>query len=236
MLLDIKHISYSLQWKNLIKDLSFSIEENTVISIIGYNGSWKSTLLKLLLWSIEPDAWTIIRSPDLNVGYVPQKLWFDHQLPLTVRDFIQIYNTDTKQKSSFSCSILNIKPILDIPLSWLSGWQLQKVLIYNALLGEPKILFLDEPTAGLDVLAQKEFYTLIEHVHQAHKVSIVLVSHDIHTVYSKSDSIICLHKGSCCTWSPKDKEFSQEVSTLLGWYVMPYVHSHDSSHNQIPSW
>jgi len=226
MLLNIQNISYSIQWKNLIQNLSFSIEENKIISIIGYNGSWKSTLLKVLLWSIEPNSWSIEKKPWLSIWYVPQKLWFTHQLPITVRDFIYIYNWK-KQKHGFSCTLLDIQALLDTPLSWLSGGQLQRVLIYNALLWGPKILLLDEPTAWLDVVAQQEFYTLLEHIHNKHKISIVLVSHDIHTVYSKSDSIICLHEWVCCTGSPDDTVFSQEVSTLLGWYVMPYLHTHD---------
>ena len=231
MLLTIKNISYSIQWKSLIKDLSFVLEEQQIISIIGYNWSWKSTLLSLLLWSAQPDAWSIQMKPGLRMWYVPQKLWFTHQSPITVRDFIDIYNSKKQKNTDFSCWFIQIDSLLDIPLSGLSGWQLQKVLMYNALLWRPNILFLDEPTAWLDVVAQQEFYTLLEHVHQEHKVSIVLVSHDIHTVYTHSDKIICLHKWSCCAWSPKDTAFSDQVSTLLGWYVMPYLHTHDHTHD-----
>lgn len=229
-LICVNNISYTIAWRPLIQDLSFNIEQDQVISIIGYNGSWKSTLLKLLLWSIAPSTGTITKAPSTTLWYVPQKLSFPQQLPLTVRDFLHIYNGKQKNTQKISCALLSIDALQDTPLSGLSGGQLQRVLIYNALIGNPDILLLDEPTAGLDVVAQQEFYTLLEHIHQEHKVSIVLVSHDIHTVYSKSDTIICLHQGMCCSGSPGDADFSDKVSTLLGGYVTPYLHTHDHAH------
>jgi len=227
MLLKADNISYSIEWNSIIKDLSFSIDENQVISVIWYNWSWKSTLLKLLLWTLTPTVWTISKWSDTNIWYVPQKLSFINQLPITVNDFIKIYNWNNSEKYGLSCSFLNIKALWKKPLSWLSWGQLQKVLIYNALIGKPKVLLLDEPTAGLDVVAQEEFYSLIDHIHKEHKVSIVLVSHDIHTVYSKSDTVICIHKWVCCTWSPSNTTFSKKVTDLLGGYVVPYLHSHE---------
>lgn len=231
MLVDIDNISYTIQWKTILKGISFTIEQDQVISIIGYNGSWKSTLLKLLLWSVTPSHGNITRKSWVTLWYVPQKLSFTHQLPITVNDFITIYNWNSTKKCDFSCTLLDIENLWNTPLSGLSGGQLQRVLIYNALLWNPDILLLDEPTAWLDVVAQKEFYKLLEHIHQAHNVSIVLVSHDIHTVYSKSDTIICLHEGMCCSGSPQDSEFSKEITNLLGWYVAPYLHSHSHTHD-----
>lgn len=227
MLLTVKNLTYAIQWKSIINNLSFSIDENQVISIIWYNGSWKSTLLKLLLWTLTPTKWVIEKSAKISVWYVPQKLSFIEEIPLTVNDFIRIYNGKNSKQYALSCSFLDIKALWKKPLSWLSWGQLQKVLIYNALIGKPKVLLLDEPTAWLDVVAQKEFYALIDHIHKEHKVSIVLVSHDIHTVYSKSDTVICIHKWVCCSWSPNNKVFSDKVTDLLGGYVVPYLHSHD---------
>jgi len=227
-LIDIKSLSYSINWNNLIKNLSFDIYENQIISIIWYNGSWKSTLLQLLLWTLKPSSWWIIRKPWVRIWYVPQKLSFVQDVPLTVRDFLSIYNKSITTSSVTTCSLLDITPLLDTPLSWLSWGQIQKVLIYNALLWDPQLLLLDEPTAWLDVSAQKEFYALIEHIYQEHTLSIVLVSHDIHTVYSKSDIVVCLHNGLCCSWSPSDTWFSNELKDVFGGYVIPYLHTHDA--------
>jgi zinc transport system ATP-binding protein len=226
MLLQAQHLSYAIEWKDIINDLSFTIEKNQVVSIIWYNGSWKSTLLKLLLWTLTPTIGSIIKSSETNIWYVPQKLSFINQLPITVNDFIDIYNWKNNQTQSLSCSFLNIEELWSNLLSSLSGGQLQKVLIYNALLGKPTVLLLDEPTAWLDVVAQKEFYTLIDHIYKEHATTIILVSHDIHTVYSKSDTVICLHKWKCCSWSPNNVDFSNQVSDLLWGYVAPYLHLH----------
>jgi len=231
MLLQTKNVSYEIQWKWLIQDLSFVIDKNQVVSIIWYNGSWKSTLLKLLLGTIHPTSGTITRSPWIRIWYVPQKLSFINELPLTVDDFITIYNGEKNQNIPMSCSQFDIEHLRQKPLNVLSGGQLQKVLIYNALIGSPEVLFLDEPTSWLDVVAQKEFYNLIDHINQEHEVSIVLVSHDIHTVYKKSDKVICIHKGKCCSGSPTSEEFSNEVKSLLWGYVVPYLHKHEHSHD-----
>ena len=225
-LLEAKNISYQIGSKKLIHNLSLSIEKQHIVSVIGYNGSWKSTLLKLLLWSIHPSQWVIITQPWVRLWYVPQKLSFTQDLPITVDDFITIYGWWNIRSSTSECSQIDIKELANRPLHWLSWWQLQKVLIYNALLWNPDILLLDEPTAWLDVRAQKAFYELIDHIHTHHWTSIVLVSHDIHTVYSKSDTIICLHQWVCCSGSPHDSDFSQTMHQLLEGHVIPYLHSH----------
>jgi zinc transport system ATP-binding protein len=228
-LIDVQWVSYSVQWKEIIRNLSFTIQKNQIVSIIWYNWSWKSTVLKMLVWSITPTSWLLIKKPWLTIGYVPQKLSFNTSLPVTVKDFLGMYNTTTTWW--FTCSLLDITPLLQQPLHSLSWWQLQKVLIYNALLGSPEVLLLDEPTAWLDVVAQKEFYSLIQHIHEHHKITIVLVSHDIHTVYSKSELVICLHKWACCIWSPQEPWFPSEMKNLFGDYVTPYLHTH-SSHDR----
>lgn len=225
-LVEAKNISYAIAWKELIQHLSMRIEKKQIVSIIGYNWSWKSTLLKLLLWSLKPTTWTITQKKWVRLWYVPQKLSFNQQLPITVNDFIKIYSWKSIESWQIDCSQIDINDLIHRPLSGLSWWQLQKVLIYNALLWKPDILLLDEPTASLDVRAQKEFYTLIDHIHSHHGTSIVLVSHDIHTVYSKSNIIICLHNWVCCSGSPQDTDFSNQMHQLLGGYVVPYLHTH----------
>jgi zinc transport system ATP-binding protein len=231
-LLSTKNLSYSINWIEILHNVSCTIEEHQVVSIIWYNGSEKSTLLQLLLWSLQPTSWLVERKPGLRIGYVPQKRSFTQKLPLTVKDFLLMYNKDIKATYACSCTWLDITPLLDVPLSGLSWGQLQKVLIYNALVWNPDVLLLDEPTAWLDVLAQKEFYGLLEHIHQEHKMTLVMVSHDMHTVYSKSDAVICLHQGMCCTGSPHDASFSDDVKELFGGYVLPYLHTHGHTHDR----
>jgi zinc transport system ATP-binding protein len=100
-----------------------------------------------LLGSIRPNSGKIIKKPNITIGYVPQKLSFNNRLPITVADFIEIYNTHNHQKPTIGCSFFSIKDLEQKKISELSGGQLQKVLIYNALIGDPDIVLLDEPTA-----------------------------------------------------------------------------------------
>lgn len=225
-LLRVDNLSYTFQKHPLLQKVSFSLEKNQILCILWYNGSGKSTLLKLLLWSLVPQAWSIRKRVWLRMWYVPQKLSFERWIPLTVGDFLCIYNTTTQQEARVSCWFLDINTLWNMQLDALSWWQLQKVLIYNALLWDPHVLLLDEPTAWLDIVAQEAFYDLIDHLYKEHNMSIVLVSHDIHTVYRTSHKVICLHEGICCTWSPQDKYFWKKIHTLLGTYVVPYGHDH----------
>jgi len=225
-LFTINDISYSINWISILRDISFVIKKNQITSIIWHNGSGKSTLLKILIWTTKPSSWCITKKPWLNIWYVPQKLSFGQNIPLTVKDFLSIYNPSVKIGWLSSCSFLNITALLDIPMNWLSWGQIQKVLIHNALLWNPQLLLLDEPTAWLDVSAQKEFYSLIEHIYQEHRVSIVLVSHDMHTIYSKSDTVICLNSWFCCSWSPNDTLFSDKIKREFGEHRTPYLHTH----------
>jgi len=210
----------------LIQEMSLDIYSKKIVSVIWYNWSWKSTLLKLLLWILSPTAWDIIRKPWMKMWYVPQKLSLVENIPLTVQDFLNIYNNEISKKTDITCNLLDIELLRDKLMSGLSWGELQKVLIYNALIGNPDMLLLDEPTSWLDVVAQKEFYALIDHLHKEHNMTIVIVSHDIHTVYSKSDTVICIHKGICCTGSPWNIGFSDQMTNLFDGYVVPYLHTH----------
>lgn len=225
-LIHLESVSYQLGTQVIVRDVTLAVKEHQVISLLWYNGSWKSTLLKLLLGSLMPSRWQIVRKQWLKIWYVPQKLSFVQHIPFTVKDFLSVYNSSSQIHHPFSCSLLDIAWLLDKPLNGLSWGQVQAVLLYNALIGNPDVLLLDEPTAWLDIRAQEEFYALLDHLHEQHGMSLVIVSHDMHTVYSKSDLVVCLHQGVCCTGSPHDSWFSTHIQTLFGSHVLPYLHTH----------
>jgi len=135
------------------------------VSILGYNGAGKSTLLKIILGSIVPTNGKVVFAEKTRIGYVPQKLSFDRKLPISVRDFLEIYTSGDKIQTGPKMLLQSIETLIGKHLSALSGGQLQKVLIYNALIGNPSLLLLDEPTSGLDIHAQREFYTMLEEIH-----------------------------------------------------------------------
>lgn len=229
IVIELKGIGYHIDNQHIFSHVNARIFEKDIVSLLWYNGSGKSTLLKIILGLITPTDGSISRAPWLRMWYVPQKLSFDRQLPLTVRDFFRLYRLSDRQIHDLHTTmpLLDIMSLLSKPLSWLSGGQLQKVLIYHALVSRPHVLLLDEPTAGLDISSQETFYEILDQVHEQMWCTIIMVSHDIHTVYSKSDQVICLHKGICCVGKPQDQKLQTDIKQLFGSYVSPYTHHHD---------
>jgi len=224
---ELQNISYNIWSVNIFNKINATIYEKEIISILWYNWAWKSSLLKTILGSIKPSHWKIEYSKWIKKWYVPQKLSFDRKLPISVRDFLYIYNQEnTSILENYELDFLSIRDLLDKPISWLSGWQLQKILIYNALLDNPNLLLLDEPTSWLDINSQKNFYTMLEKIHEKLWCTIVIVSHDIHTVYNKSDQVICLHNWVSYIWKPSEKHIDCNIKDFFWSYVSPYIHHH----------
>jgi zinc transport system ATP-binding protein len=113
--------------------------------------------------------------------------------------------------------------MLDARLGSLSGGQLQRVLIAQAILNNPQILFLDEPSSGIDIAGEANFYELIEHLNVEHKTTILLVSHDVAMVSDIVDNVICVNKKLLCYGPPRDALTAKKVSELFG----PHTHLYD---------
>lgn len=184
----------------------------------------------MILWTTQPTTWYVKKKSWLTLWYVPQLVAYDRILPFTVRDFLDVFwswRRKREEKNSIIDSLSTIVEILlDTPFSGLSWWQRQKILIYNALRHWPQVLLLDEPTAGLDVWSQEEFYRMLDVIHDVLWCTIIMVSHDIHTVYNKSDQVICLHQWVCCVGKPDDDHIKTNMHTMFWGYLSPYKHHH----------
>lgn len=225
---EINNLWYTIQGNQILKNVNLEILNKETVSILWYNGSWKSTLLKLVLGVISPSVGKIKFRDGIKMWYVPQKLNFDRKLPIVVKDFLNIYlGKDWKNIDEEIAWILKITELLNKPLFGLSGGQLQKILIYCALVGNPNLLLLDEPTSGLDVNAQKDFYNMLEFIREKIGCAIVIVSHDIHMVYNKSDKVICLHNGICCVGKPQEEDLDKNLKNIFWDYISPYIHHHN---------
>lgn len=215
---------------DVIEDVSFSVPENSMTMLIGPNGSGKTTLLKLMLGLLEPsrgDVEIYGQSPRDNrgiIGYVPQKLSFDHTFPITVEEFLQFSNRGSKDGIFEMLESLDIKNLLFSRIGELSGGQLQRVLIARSLLGKPKILFLDEPVSGIDVGGEQNFYELIKEIQEQHKVTVVMVSHEVHLVAKMADQVICINKKMLCSGEPSEALTPDVVEKLYSKDVSFYTH------------
>ncbi len=207
-ILEIENVSFWYEKnKNLFTNINTNIKKWDFIWIFWENWKWKTTLVKLILWSLKPNSWKInwyneekkhVEKNDFNIEYISQKSnSFDNFIPISVYEVVKMWN---KAKWSLishltnNCSYETIEEALKhvwmsefikTPFSNLSGWQKQRVLVAKSLISNPDIIIMDEPTAWIDLIAQKHFYDLIEHLNKDHNITIILVSHDTKFVQDK---------------------------------------------------
>ncbi len=217
----------------ILQDVSVSIPQGSIAAVIGPNGCGKTTLLKVLLGFLSPQKGTIRvlgKTPQQargEVAYVPQRFTFDRSFPITVLEFLQLSHPDSAQeKIEQYLGHLNIADTLHMKLGSLSGGQLQRVLIERSMLGDPKVLFLDEPAAGIDIAGKQTFYELVLHLHREHKCTIVMVSHELDVVANYADLVLCLNRKLVCQGKPEQVLTPDTLTRLYGKEAGLYRHRH----------
>ncbi|MFT4312590.1 MAG: metal ABC transporter ATP-binding protein [Candidatus Woesearchaeota archaeon] len=192
-MIQFKHVQFGYQ-KTFLDDVSFTIKKGDFVCIVGPNGSGKTSLVKLISGFLKPKKGTIRVTG--SVSYVPQRAAIDPLFPGTVRELLRCVTTRG------TCTHLGVESLLDKQFSKLSGGEQQRALIALALEKNPDILILDEPTIGLDVKNQQALYTLLSHLNTAHKLTILLVTHEMHTIPKLANRALCL--GNHCQIPKKD--------------------------------
>ncbi|MGK0189057.1 MAG: zinc transport system ATP-binding protein [Verrucomicrobiales bacterium] len=200
-------VGFSYDDVAVLRDVSFSIRPRESVCIVGPNGGGKSTLLKLLLGLLQADCGSIEvfgsrpKTGRHRIGYMPQSVHFDPLFPITVRDVVLMGKLDCISAGWFSRSHkklalealdeLGMADCADRKFSNLSGGQRQRVLIARALVCDPELLLLDEPTANVDQAVEEEFYATLEKLNA--RMAIMLVSHDLGFVSRFVESVICVN-------------------------------------------
>ena len=212
-----EHVTFERNGEQIIHDFSFEIHEGDYVGVIGPNGGGKTTLLRLLLGIIKPTAGEITllggnphdKNVRKKVGYVAQRGGnLDSQFPATVEEVIRsgrtpklgIFGSFGSRDNKIVLRIskeLEIENLLSRSVFKLSGGERQKVLLARALVGEPKMLFLDEPVDGLDPNSRDHFYRILKKLNR-NGMTILFVSHDVHTVSKEARSAICLKHQLVC--------------------------------------
>ena len=215
----------------VLHHVDFHLDAGEIVTIVGPNGSGKSTLLRALLGMIVPGAGTVTRAAGLRLGYVPQTLHLDANLPLSVARFLRLNRALDGGQVAALLARVGAPGLQDRALATLSGGQFQRVLLARALAGDPQVLVLDEPTKGLDQPGTAAFYRLIEEVRRQIGCAVLSVSHDLHVVMSASDRVVCLNGHVCCEGAPSVVSAAPEYRALFGLgtggALALYQHHHD---------
>ena len=192
--------SYAPNKPYLLKDLNLTIHEGDYISILGDNGSGKSTFVKLLLNLLTPTKGKIV-DKFTKSAYVPQRFEnLNIQFPITVYEILNIYRKTLKIKDN-DCilkylDLVKMSDFSDALIGTLSGGQCQKVFIARALMGNPDLLILDEPSNGVDRKSQNEIYSLIKNINITQKVTVISVEHNLKAAIDNSTFVYHLCQGS----------------------------------------
>lgn len=245
-IIEVQNISFSYGSEEIIKDISFGIHKSHYLGLIGPNGAGKTTLLKIILGLLKPDSGTIkIFGKDIKefkewwrIGYVPQKATnFDVNFPITVQEVALMgryskrglfHATNRKDKELVSRALKQVEmwELRDRLIGDLSGGQQQRVFIARALAAEPEIIFLDEPTTGVDQKSQDDFYTLLRKLNKELHLTLVLISHDIERVTAEANHIACINRALVCYESPEQFIKESHEMALFGEHVKVITEHH----------
>ena len=234
-LIQASNINVSRQGNKILENVSVVVGDHDFLTVIGPNGAGKSMLLKCLMGFYAPDIGEIRKMNGLRVGYVPQNFAPEHTMPISVRRFLTLRKKTEKAAIEEVAQETGILKILDQALFELSGGQRQRVLLARSLLDNPHLLVLDEPAQNLDISGQLGFYRLVEKIYKERKVSVLMVSHDLHLVMASTKEVICLFHHVCCSGEPqivaKDPEFVSLFGNDMATMMAAYQHSHDHAHH-----
>ncbi len=218
----------------LLSDVSFELHCGELTALIGVNGAGKTTLLKSILGEIKHQGTVSFEShcgekiSKITIGYVPQHLDFDRSAPISVEDFLMIGRTGSpvcfiknKKISRELDEILETvgcKELKGKRLGDLSGGELQRVMLANALYPTPELLILDEPVSGVDASGSEKFYEVISDLKQHYHMAIAMVSHDLGIVRDFADNVVLINKSVLKSGNAKSvfssDEFSQSFYSL----------------------
>ncbi|MDM7911954.1 MAG: ABC transporter ATP-binding protein [Methanotrichaceae archaeon] len=195
----------------VLEDINLELDEGDFLGLIGPNGGGKSTLLKVMLGLIKPDRGEVRifgKKPEearKYVGYMPQKTLFDPSFPVSAIEVVMMgrysrtglfrrYSKEDREAALSALEAVGMKELANREIGSLSGGEQQRVFVARSLVSEPKLLLLDEPTAGVDAAQQEEFYELLCRLNRKKGIAIVLVSHDVTAISKYVTKIACLNQ------------------------------------------
>jgi zinc transport system ATP-binding protein len=226
-IISIKDLEYKIENQLILSQISFDINQGDYIALVGPNGGGKSTLIKIILGLITQTAGEIELS-NRDIGYVPQNVsLFDGNFPLSVYETVSLgleggkgwfsfLTPSDKRRIDDTLKRASIYELKEKNLSQLSGGQRQRVMIARALVSNPNILILDEPSTGVDIASQKRFYEFLKSLNTQNSLTIIFITHDLGVIADDVTDVLALNQKLIFTGTAKEMLSCESVTELYG--------------------
>jgi zinc/manganese transport system ATP-binding protein len=229
-MLAVEGLGVTLGGREVLRDVSFGLQHGAFCGLIGANGSGKTTLLRTILGFQAPSAGAVRILGERAVGYVPQKIQLDADMPLRARDLVALgldgnrlgLPWPSKAKTRLVDEMLaavDATGFAEQRIGNLSGGQQQRVLMAHALIRRPKLLLLDEPLANLDIRAVAEIVALLKRVCIEQGITVLVSAHDMNPLLGVMDRIVYLANGRAASGRTEDVVRTEVLSALYGYHI-----------------
>ncbi|MDQ3239280.1 MAG: metal ABC transporter ATP-binding protein [bacterium] len=249
-IVEVRNLNFSYKDELVLKDIHLEIKKGDFLGIIGPNGSGKSTLLRIILGLLKPTSGEVVLFGDelkkfknwSKIGYVAQKATqFETKIPVTVYELVSqgrigrsklfsFFDNNDKNCIYKALESVGLSEHGDSLITELSGGQQQRAFIARALSSEPELLILDEPTVGVDVQAQDDFYELLSKLHtnsnNENLLTLIIVSHDIDVIVNEVNKLVCLNNTMVYHGTPRDFIKEDYLTKLYGKTRKFILHGH----------
>lgn len=211
--IEVKNVSFSYENHEILENINLNVHKGDYLGIVGPNGGGKTTLIKLILGLLKADKGeiTLLGEPLdkfkdwKKIGYVAQKVTnFDPNFPITAEGVVRLGKENDKENVKWALDKVEMTPFRNKLIGNLSGGQQQRIFIARALAQKPEILFLDEPTTGIDANSQKEFFAFLGKLNRELDITLILISHDINIITEETTEIAFINKGLTYYDNPKN--------------------------------
>jgi zinc transport system ATP-binding protein len=246
-IIEVKNISFAYGAEEVLSNISIDVHQGDYLAFVGPNGAGKTTLMKIILGLLTPQSGSIkLFGRDINnfkkwkkISYVAQGAnKFDDNFPATVLEIVLMgrygvkglfknIKASDKKIAAEAIEQVGLSGFKDRLIGDLSGGQKQRVFIARALCSQPEVIFLDEPTAGVDHKNQDEFYALLKKMNEELGITLVLITHDVERVLREAMHIACIDHSLTCHSSPEEFLSESAAANIMGEKVKIIAHHHN---------